>query len=388
MNEYLVSVVIPTYNRYEYLIPAVQSICRVSSPNLEIVIQDNTVDNTEILDFVNELKDDRVKYFHKSEHVSMSENCELGVQNSTGKYVCLIGDDDSVCEYLVTASKYCYDNRIDACMYPFPGFNWPDMTFEGGVKKEPNLFFMYPADGTVSKLDAFEILSHALKSAEGLPRLMPRAYHGLVSRSCLETVKSKCGCYFPGPSPDIANAVAVSLVAKKVVYLSDYLIISGYGYKSARGQGNRKQHYGRISEKPWLPKDAEDKWNPDIPKIFSGETIFAESLIQALRAMKREDLIKEYNYSALYALFLRHHKDSFGYMIGFCLKKPIRFFMLLKGVFWRLKFRKEILQNRKTLFKETQNIQSLFEAQEYTKLLRKEYVKDYVLTDDVITYGW
>ena len=116
-------------------------------------------------------------------------------------------------------------------------------------------------------------------------------------------------------------------------------------------------------------KNTEDSWNPDIPKIFSGETIFAESFIQALQAMGRDDLVKEYNYSARYALFLRHHKDAFGYMMRFCLRKPVRFIMLIKRIFWRLKYRKEILQNRRYLFKEVQNIKNLIEVQDFTMRL-------------------
>ena len=132
MNQYLVSVVIPTFNRYEYLKPAVESLVRIPSTELEVVIQDNTVENQEIVDFLEQLNDDRIQYFHQRKHISMTENCERGVQNSRGKYVCLIGDDDTVCENIIDAANYCEENRIDASMYPFPGFNWPDMTFEGG----------------------------------------------------------------------------------------------------------------------------------------------------------------------------------------------------------------------------------------------------------------
>ena len=387
MKDYIVSVVIPTYNRYEYLIPAIQSMIRISNPNLEIVIQDNSTDNREIVNFLNSIQDDRVKYYYKETHISMSENCELGVTNSTGLYVCLMGDDDTICESLIDAAFYCKEHDVDACMYPFPGFNWPDMTFEG-VKEEANLFYMFPADGTIAEIDSQAILNHAIKSAEGLPRIMPRAYHGLVSRDCLERAKEVCGSYFPGPSPDIANSVAVCLTARKAVYISDYLIVSGYGYNSARGQGNRKQHYGKISEKPWLPNNTEEVWEKDIPKIFSAETIFAESMVKALKAMKRKDLADQYCYSALYALFLRHHKDAGWQMLKFCLKKPKRFIMTASGIFTRLKYRRELLQTKTAPFKEVSNITSLKEAQEYTSVIRKECVRNYTETDTVISYGW
>lgn len=379
MADYLLSVVIPTYNRYEYLIPAIKSMLRITSNKLEIVVQDNTVDNEPIISFLNEVNDERVRYYHIKEHISMTENCEFGVSNSTGKYVCLIGDDDTICESMLNAATYCDENDVEACMFTFPGFNWPDMTFEGGMVEEANLFYTMKVDGLVSKLDSMEILMGAIRSAEGLPRTMPRAYHGLVSRRCLDKVKSKCGWYFPGPSPDIANSAAVSLVANKCVYISDYLMVSGYGYKSARGEGNRKQHYGKISDKPWLPEDVEDKWIEDVPRIFSGETIFAQSLLQSLNAMGRQDLAAEYNYPCLYAMFLAHHRDALGYMLKFCFKKPKRIWWMIKGIIVRSKIRKEYLKNPKERnYIEEQGIKTLEEAQDYTEKLRESLVSEYL----------
>lgn len=379
MKRYLLSVVIPTYNRYQYLIPAIESLVRINDERLEIVIQDNTADNQEVVDYLEKTHDQRVKYYHIKKHISMTENCENGVENSTGQYVCLLGDDDSICSSMLTAAEYCEKQQVDACMFPFPGFNWPDMTFEAGMTEEPHLFYLFDADGSVSELDSIKILKEAIHSAEGLPRLMPRAYHGMVSRECLNRVKAKCGVFFPGPSPDIANAVAVSLVAKKCVYISDYLLVSGYGYKSARGEGNRKQHYGKISEKPWLPEDTEEKWIEDVPCIFSGETIFAQSLLQALHAMGREDLVAEYNYPCLYALFLGHHRDALGYMLKFCIKKPKRIIWMIKGILIRMKIRKAYFHNPKSgyIYQE-QNIHSLNEAQDYTMKLRDSLVRNYI----------
>lgn len=378
MDEYLLSVVIPTYNRYQYLLPAIDSLRRIKDDRLEIVIQDNTVENGAILQYLNNNQDDRIKYYHISEHISMTENCEQGVANSLGKYVCLIGDDDTVCESMLGATEYCLKHDVDAAMFTFPGFNWPDMTFEAGMAEEPNLFYELKIDGSVSELDAMSILLEAIHSADGLPKKMPRAYHGLVSRKCLDRVKEACGVFFPGPSPDIANSAAVSIVAKKCIYISDYLMVSGYGYNSARGEGNRKQHYGRISEKPWLPKDVEDKWYDDVPKIFSGETIYAQSLLQSLHAMGRHDLAEEYNYPCLYAMFLAHHRDAFGYMISFCLKKPKRILWMLRGIIERFKIRKDILSKPKEgYFCQKQGVQTLEKAQAYTMDIRKDLIIPY-----------
>lgn len=371
MGDILLSVVIPTYNRYKYLKECLEAITSIKSDELEIIVHDNTEDNAEILPVINALNDKRIKYYHVKEHISVVENSDLGVGHATGDYVCMIGDDDTICGSMLSAAHFCRENRIDACMAAIPGYNWPDMTFVG--KTEPNLFYVRKGDGSAKEIDAKEILLRAIRTAEGLPGELPRIYHGLVSRECLTRIKRVCGTYFPGPSPDMANAAAVSLQSRKTIFLNDYLMVSGYGYKSARGEGNRKAHFGKISEKAWLPKDTEDKWNKDIPKLFSGETIFAQSLLLALDEMGETELKKRYNYGSLYAQFLAHHKETLGYMIKFCASRPYRTIWMVKGIFERLRVRREILsQTGEKYFYKESNVGTLLEAQKITDKLRKK----------------
>lgn len=370
MSDILLSVVIPTYNRYRYLRDCLKTTLSIESEQLEVIVQDNTVDNSEIVQYISGLSDNRVKYYHKAEHVSVIENSDLGVQHATGKYICMIGDDDTICARMLNAAAYCEKNGIEACCFEFPGFNWPDMTFEG-KEKEANLFYHVEADGTVKQINAKEELTRSLKMGGKLSKTMPRIYHGMVSKDCLERIFLKLGTYFPGPSPDMANAVAVCLEARSTVYIRDYLMVSGYGYNSARGEGNRKQHYGKLDEKPWLPKDILQRWDKNLPAIFSGETIIAQSAVEALRKSGEYGYIKQFNYSNLYAEFLWHHKDAFGQILLFCLKRPWRFLQMAKGVWKRYKIRKSYKKNvgEKKNFLEVSGITSLKEAQDYTMSL-------------------
>lgn len=379
MSNVLLSVVIPTYNRYEYLQSCLEVTSSIKSDQLEIVVQDNTEDNSEILPVIERIGDSRIKYYHIAEHISVVENSDYAVKHAIGKYICMIGDDDTICSSMLDAAAFCDVNSIEACMSLIPGFNWPGMTFSG--KKEPNLFILEKATGEVIKIDAQEVLKHAVLSAEGLPRQMPRVYHGFVSKECLNKIYEKCGTFFPGPSPDMANATAVSLVVKKAVLIKDYLMVSGYGRRSARGEGNRKEHFGKISEKPWLPKDTESRWYPNIPKVFSGETIFAQSLIEALNLMDQGDLAKKYNFGSLYAMFFAHHPSARLYMLSFLLKRPYRLMWFIKGIFVRLKERRKMLSKNPTKnYVEEDAIQSLAEAQTYIYKLR--------VIDDVTDYFW
>lgn len=362
-NSVLVSVVIPTYNRYKYLMGAVPTFCEIKSDEIEFVIQDNTEDNTEILEFLKQYPDDRIKYFHKAEHVSVVDNANMGIDHSVGEYVIFIGDDDTVCASVVTAAKFCKEHKIDTALSELPGFNWPDMEFKGR-EQQANLFLMKAIDGKVTRIDPKEQVWKALKDADDIPERMPRIYHGLTSRRILNAIKKKTGSYFPGPSPDMASSLAISLIAKNAVYISDYLMVSGYGFKSARGEGNRQAHYGKISEKPWLPKDTEAKWDSNIPKIFSGETIIAESLSRCLRAFGKTDLLKKYEYGVLYAVFFVRHANARKYMITFLLRRPARIFQFLGGILKRKKYIKEYQRTHTSKnYKEFNGVETLSEAQ-------------------------
>lgn len=363
INRPLVSVVIPTYNRYEYLYGCIDATRSISSNDLEIVIQDNTEDNTAFKMYADNLGDPRIKYYHKPEHVSVVDNCDMGILHATGEYICMIGDDDCACESILRAAAYCKTHNIEACCFPFPGFNWGDMIFVG-TKKWARYTIRVKADGKINPLDSRKELEKSLKNGAGLKPTMPRVYHGLVAKRCLDRIYSKLGTFFPGPSPDMSNAVAVCMEAQSTVYISDYLMVSGYCHKSATGEGNRGQHFGRIEDKPWLPKDTADKWDINIPKVFSGETIIAQSTVQAMKACGCNPKVYKYPYSQLYATFFWHHKDVAKQTLVFCLKNPWRFYQFIKGCIER--FFVKTKTSGYVYDYENDNVDSLMEAKEYT----------------------
>ncbi len=371
MKEPLLSIVVPTYNRYEYLKGCISTLIKVQSDNIEFIIQDNTRNNDEIVEFIRSITDSRIKYYHVAEHMSVSENCNMGIIHASGRYVCMLGDDDTISSKIIKAAEFCEEHRVDGCCFPFPGFNWPDMTFENGHKKEKNFFARDLADGGVHIIDAKKELKKALREGGTILETMPKLYHGLVSKNCLDRVYEKTHTYFPGPSPDQANATCVCLESQKTIYLSDYLIISGYGRKSARGEGNRNQHFGKITDKPWLPKNIMEEWDPEIPPIFSGETIFAQSMSQALKTLGENDLLKELNYGYLYAMFIYHHRNATKEFLKFCIKKPSRIIKTVIGAIQRAKIRPELMKNPRPYYHENNSIETLENAQFFTEELCK-----------------
>ncbi|HRU02074.1 MAG TPA: hypothetical protein P5239_10280, partial [Victivallales bacterium] len=136
---------------------------------------------------------------------------------------------------------------------------------------------------------------------------MPLVYHGIVRRDVLNKIYKVGKTFFPGPSPDIANAVSISLIEKTFVYFDFPIIISGASKHHGGGIRSMKNRAASIEDVPYLPADAKEKWEKNIPKIWTGETIWCESAIKALRYMEREDLITKVNFEYMYAHFVAFH---------------------------------------------------------------------------------
>ena len=92
MNNPFFSVIIPTYNRANFLPIALQSVIDQTFDNWEIIlIDDGSTDNTK--NVVRSFNDDRIQYFYQRNQ----ERCAArnnGIEKSSGKYICFLDSDD------------------------------------------------------------------------------------------------------------------------------------------------------------------------------------------------------------------------------------------------------------------------------------------------------
>ncbi|MCI8782075.1 MAG: glycosyltransferase family 2 protein [Dorea sp.] len=93
MEEHLVSVVIPSYNRCDRIMRAVQSVLSQTYLNLEVIIvDDGSNDNTDEL--VNSIDDDRVKYIKLHSNGGACHARNVGISESKGDYIAFQDSDD------------------------------------------------------------------------------------------------------------------------------------------------------------------------------------------------------------------------------------------------------------------------------------------------------
>lgn len=91
----LVSVVVPVYNKGNYLLQAMESILCQSYDKIEIiVVDDNSTDNS--LDIINnlQLSDNRIQLIKHSVNMGVADTRNDGIKAANGEYIALIDADD------------------------------------------------------------------------------------------------------------------------------------------------------------------------------------------------------------------------------------------------------------------------------------------------------
>lgn len=316
--DYLLSIVVPTKDRYFYLKYLVQLIKGFNSDEIELVIQDNTYDNTEILEYLKELEYPHLKYFYTKEPISISDNSTKAILNSTGEYVCFIGDDDGVTKYIVDCCKWMKRTGIECVVPEGFSYNWPDANDLAAVKglEQGGTIFWKEPNKEIRIVNTEDALQKLLDKGCTVRSVLPLLYHAVVKRNTLDKIWDICGSYFPGASPDIANGVALALVIDKFAFVTYPVAFSGASKHLGGGEAKMK-HRGTTDFKslPFLPDNIEDIWDERIPKVWTAPTIWCQSSIMAFRAMHRDELIDKINFESMYEEFVvfYHYYSKMAY---------------------------------------------------------------------------
>lgn len=142
----MISVIIPTYNRNEYLFQAVNSVLKQKNINLEIIIIDDNPNN----DIQSSFKSNEyevVKYFQNIDNIGPGESRKKGLNLATGNFVVFMDDDDYYTDesFFFKASE-CLSQDKDLS---FVGFSADILNQDTGVVKKSKAFSI---TGKVDKL--------------------------------------------------------------------------------------------------------------------------------------------------------------------------------------------------------------------------------------------
>lgn len=106
----LISIVIPTYNRANTVVNAIESVLHQHGDCEIIVVDDGSEDNTE--EVLRQKFDSQIIYIYQ-ENCGVSAARNKGVSMATGDFLIFLDSDDTLYEGTVAAFSACIDDQID-----------------------------------------------------------------------------------------------------------------------------------------------------------------------------------------------------------------------------------------------------------------------------------
>lgn len=300
------SIVIPEKDRYKYLLPLVKLIDSFNLPDTEIVIDDNSDDNSPWLDFVN--RNDfktPIVYNYVKNQISVRQNYENGIRHSSGDYLCFLGDDDGVMPNVLECALWMKNNAIDSLRQRTEiTYKWPTYS---EIQSEKMLGATLSYDKCISRvevIDAKKAAIDVLKSGFSSLGHCPCFYHGIVARKALDKLYQIGGSYIPGPSPDMANALALSFVVDKFCVTDIPFVISGGSEFQGGRSAKVKSWVQPLSNIPFISEEDKKAWDKRLPYIWTGPTVWPESGLKGLEYVGKGDLEKYVDFDELIARVL------------------------------------------------------------------------------------
>jgi glycosyltransferase involved in cell wall biosynthesis len=302
----LLSIVIPTRNREIYCIEAIKHILSFTENDFELIIQDNS-DTTKIKDYISNIKDERLLYNYTKERLNSLLNMDFAISLAKGKFVIMIGDDDTVLPTIFNVVGYADKFNYDAISQKnIISYSWPNALGEGSSGE---LFFK-EFSLEKKKADIDHNINKLLRNGmiDYLSLSLPKVYHGIVTKELLDKIKMSTGHYFGGLSPDIFSSISLSFLVQNFIEIDYPFSIAGACGSSTTAQNLVGTHRGELKTAPHLYLRGNYIWDKRIPSFYSVETIWAESAIKSFVELKKEHLLKDFKYAYFILFALRRGK--------------------------------------------------------------------------------
>ena len=305
----LVSILVATRNRQPYAAALVKDIMRWADPRLEVVVEDNSDEEGlgELLGA--DLSHRQVRYRYNGQPISSIDNFNNTIAQSSGEFVCLVGDDDGVMPGIVDVAEWARSHDVDCVTWNIrQEYIWP-RTDTGGEIRPGTL--SYPSyDGGHRYADPEEC-RRGLAERGGTRYLelpFPRLYHGLVRRSLLEGALTETGHYLGGLSPDIYAAVVLNQLARGTLYFDYPLTLPGVCQASTTAsEGKRATTSTNVRDAPHFRSRQWYRFSERIPPVYCVDAIWADSAVAAMTAMGMAREIAALDIDTLCAYIVRNH---------------------------------------------------------------------------------
>ncbi len=231
MKPPLFSVIIPTRSRHDTLKYSIQSVLNQSHDDFELIVMDNN-SSIETADVVQSFTHDRIKYHRSPVSLSMTDNWELGLAQTTGDYIFLLGDDDALMpDGLEIAAELIkrYDLPIISWLRHF--YAW-DSSIVPWLRNHLGVNLLQVAEIRDNRKFLKSFYDRNSNYEE-----LPMIYNSLVRRDLVEKVKSIHGRYFYSHCPDLFSGIVNAYFSEQHLYSYRALSITGTSGHSTGAAG-------------------------------------------------------------------------------------------------------------------------------------------------------
>jgi hypothetical protein len=306
----LLTLIVPTHERFRYARDTVTNILRVTS-DVEVVISDTSRnDEWQQLDPAL-LASGRLKIVRPGPGLSVVDNFNIGLSHATGTYLCFIGDDDLITPDIEPIVRWAAANDVDAIKFSFPIlFYWADYRHRSRPEDYAGTIWASPFTGRVQRHDARAALDEAKRKLGRGVFDMPRAYCGIVSAELAGRIVERHGALFGGVSPDIYSAALISAEARHCVRIDYPAIIPGASSASTAGQSAAGTHVGALRDNAHVGAFRNLAWDLRVPEFYSVPTVWAYSLVKAVEVLDPEIEGRPHvSWGRLYAICLLFYRN-------------------------------------------------------------------------------
>jgi len=310
---HILSVVIPTCNRSQYLESVVRSILTTCS-NTEIIVSDNSDTDALRSTLACDIAAGRVIYSFHAEPLSVVDNFERARRMANGEYLLFIGDDDTVGPGIEDVCRWAKTHDVDAVVSYrtkfLANYFWPGVKSKYFGDKYSATLFINRFSGKAWPIDGKKQIAKICDRPGAGLGAMPRAYHGILSKQLADAIADKYGSLFGGVSPDIYSATLISHEARRPHVVDYPFVVPGGSPVSTAGQGAARLDMGDFNAFDHIRRFGSGLvWDARIPKFYSPTTVWAYSLQKALDRLPEGP--KEINYPGLYLkCAVRYHSQQ------------------------------------------------------------------------------
>ncbi len=237
MKILLISVIIPIYNVSDYVDVCVESVCRQSYVDLEIIlVDDGSTDDCPQKCDEWASRDSRIKVIHKA-NGGLSDARNAGLDIATGKYIYFLDGDDSIQPNLIeTVVKYMEDGA-DMTVFRFK-LLYDNGNIEDGQPHEINTFLMSDEE---SRRDF--VLEKLLSGKLGW-----EAWSRIYRRDKIEKYHLRFADNEKIFAEDLCFCLCYSAHAEKVVSIPDVLYNYSVRQNSIMRNQQKNLNIGRMNE--------------------------------------------------------------------------------------------------------------------------------------------